>query len=376
MHREDLLLNEGGVDVKVSVRLIVLMVVIALAAAMLAGCGGTNTGGGGGTSSETSKPAEQAKLKTAMVTDIGGLGDKSFNDLSYEGLKKAQTDLGVDIKVLESKEIADYETNITQLANAGYNPIFAVGFLMTDTVSKLSTAFPNVNFGGVDEFFAPNAPKNVVGLNFKEQEGCYLAGIVAAMATTDKTIDPRINDQKVVGFVGGMDVPLIKKFEAGFRAGVKSVDPSVKVVSLYAGNFNDQAKGKELGLSEINQGADVIFAAAGATGEGTFKACQESKKALFIGVDADQFNTIKNSGDTILTSVVKRVDVAVYDTVKASVDGKFPGGENQVFGLKEGGMELAPFHDFDSKVPQKIKDAVDKAKQDIVAGTIVVPEKL
>jgi basic membrane protein A len=348
--------------------LLVLAVALAVVAALLAACAPKQPASSPSSSAEPAKP----KLKTAMVTDIGGLGDKSFNDLSYEGLKKAQSDLGVDIKVLESKEIADYETNITQLANAGYSPIFAVGFLMTDTVSKLSTQFPDANFGGVDEFFQP-APKNVVGLTFKEQEGCYLAGVVAAMATTDKTIDPRINDKKVVGFVGGMDVPLIKKFEAGFRAGVKSVDPSIEVVSLYAGSFNDQAKGKELGLSEINKGADVVFAAAGATGEGTFKACQESKKALFIGVDADQYNTIKNSGDTILTSVVKRVDTAVYETVKDAVDGKFPGGTIKEFGLKEGGMALAPFHDFDSKVPQKIKDAVEKAKTDIVNGTIVVP---
>ncbi len=351
-------------------RSLALVVLLALTVALVAACAPSQP-----PASESAAPPAKAKLKTAMVTDVGGLGDKSFNDLSYEGLKKAQSDLGVEVKVLESKEIADYETNITQLANAGYSPIFAVGFLMTDTVSKVATQFPDTQFGGVDEFFDP-VPKNVVGLNFKEQEGCYLAGIVAAMATTDKSIDPRINDQKVVGFVGGMDVPLIKKFEAGFRAGVKSVDPSIKVVSLYAGSFNDQAKGKELGLSEINQGADVVFAAAGATGEGTFKACQESKKALFIGVDADQYNTIKNSGDTILTSVVKRVDTAVYDTVKQAVDGKFPGGTIAVFGLKEGGMDLAPFHDFDSKVPAKIKDAVDKAKKDIIDGKIVVPETL
>jgi basic membrane protein A and related proteins len=363
-------LDEGEGIVKRS-KSLALVVAAVLVIALVAGCAATPTPSTSGSGGTTAKP----KIKTAMVTDVGGLGDKSFNDLSYAGLQKAKSELGVDVKVLESSQIADYETNLSQLANAGYNPIFAVGFLMTDTVSKLSTAFPNTNFGGVDEFFDP-VPKNVVGLNFKEQEGCYLAGVVAAMATTDKSVDPRINDQKVVGFVGGLDVPLIKKFEAGFKAGVKSVDPSIKVVSLYAGSFADQAKGKELGLSEINQGADVIFAAAGATGEGTFKACQESKKALFIGVDADQFNTIKNSGDTILTSVVKRVDTAVFDTVKQAVDGKFPGGTIAVFGLKEGGMDLAPFHDFEAKVPQKIKDAVAKAKADIIAGTIVVPDKL
>lgn len=343
-----------------------LVIVIAMTAMVLAGCssGGTSTTG-------TTTTPTAPKLKAAMVTDVGGLGDKSFNDLSWAGLQKAQTDLGVQVKVLESKQIADYESNLTQLAGAGYSPIFAVGFLMTDAVTKIATQTPNVNFGGIDIFFT-NPPKNVVGLNFKEQEAGYLAGIVAGLSTK-ATFDSRLNSQNVIGFVGGMPIPPVQRYEAGFVAGAKSVNPTVKVISLYAGKFDDQAKGKELGLSAISSGADVVFAAAGQTGIGTFNACKESKKALFIGVDTDQFLTLTNPGDTILTSAVKRIDTAVFSVVKQTVDGAFPGGQNLEFGLKDDGVGIAPYHDFDSKVPQTIKDAVTKAIADIKAGTITVP---
>jgi len=315
--------------------------------------------------------AEEPALKAAMVTDVGGLGDKSFNDLAYEGLKRAESELGVEIEVLESAEITDYETNIDSLANAGFSPIFAVGFLMTDTVVKMAPQYPDTLFGGVDEFFETPIP-NAVGLNFKEEEGSYLAGVVAGMATVDK-FDTRLNDKNVIGFVGGMDTPLIRKFEAGYAAGAKAVNPDVQVIALYTGSFTDQAKGKELGLSLIEQGADVIYAAAGACGTGTIQACQE-KGALFIGVDADQYLTVPGSGDVMLTSMMKRVDNAVYMTIESVINGEFAGGTNQVFGLKEGGVELAPYHDFESKVPQAIKDAVQKATDDIVGGSITVPE--
>lgn len=357
------------VDIRIR-KVLALLLAVAMLGALVAGCSSKS---GSGTSSGGTTETPKTTVKAAMVTDVGGLGDKSFNDLSYEGLKKAETDLGVEIKVLESKEITDYESNIDQLATAGYSPIFAVGFLMTDTVSKMSTAYPDTEFAGVDEFFDP-VPANVVGLTFKEQEGSYLAGVVAGLATKE-TFDSKLNPENVIGFVGGMDVPLIKKFEAGFIAGAKSVNPDVKVISLYAGNFTDQAKGKELGYSLIEQKADVIYAAAGAVGLGTIEACKE-KGALFIGVDADQFETVPGSGSVMLTSMMKRVDVAVYNTVKDSVDGAFPGGTIKEFGLKEGGVDLAPYHDFESKVPQTIKDAVEKARTGIIDGTITVPTTL
>ncbi len=346
-------------------KLLVLMLALVMIGSLVVGCQNKPA-------EDTSKSeAPKTDVKAAMVTDVGGLGDKSFNDLSYAGLQRAEKELGVKIEVLESKEQTDYENNITQLANSGYNPIFAVGFLMTDTVIKLAPQYPDINFGGIDIFFdKPDA--NVLGLNFKEQEAAYLAGVVAGMMTTKTDLDPRINDKKVVGFVGGMEIPAVQRFKIGFEAGVKSVDPAIEVKSVYTGTFTDQQKGAEAAKAMIESGADVIFAAAGQTGNGSFSACQDNK-ALFIGVDADQYNTLDNPGDTIVTSAVKRVDNAVFDTVKAAVDGNLKGGENKVFGLAEDGVGLAPWHDWDSKMPQDIKDAVDKATADIKSGAVTVP---
>ncbi len=343
--------------------LLVALLVVALALPFGAGCA----------PKEAEKPVEEPKksdVKAAMVTDIGGLGDKSFNDLSYAGLERAKADFGVEIEVIESKDPTDYESNIDQLVNAGFNPIFAVGFLMQDVVGKVAPTYADVGFGGIDQFFDP-VPANVAGILFKEQEAAYLAGVVAGLATKDKTLDSRINDKNVVGFVGGMDIPPVERFEVGFVEGVKAVNPDAKVIILYANKFDDQAKGKELALSMIDQGADVVFAAAGQTGLGSIKACQE-KGALFIGVDADQYETVPGSGDVMLTSAVKRVDNAVYDIVRLAVEGSFPGGTLKTYGLAEDGVGLAPWHDFESKVPQAIKDAVAKATADIKAGTVVV----
>jgi basic membrane protein A len=306
-----------------------------------------------------------------MVTDIGGLGDKSFNDLSYAGLQKAEKDLGVEIKAVSSKAMTDYDSNIAQLANAKFNVVFCVGFLMTDAISKAATDFPSVNFAGIDIYNGGPKP-NQVGLSFKEQEAGYLAGVVAGLLTKDTAADPRVNADNVIGFVGGMPIPPVKKFEAGFIAGAKSVNPSVKVISLYSGSFTDQAKGKELGLSLISQKADVVFAAAGQSGIGAYQACKE-KNALFIGVDSDQYLTLPTPGDTIVTSAMKNVDVAVFETIKAAQAGAFKSGD-QLFGMKEGGVGLAPWHEFEGKVSQAIKDAVEKAKKDIIDGTVVVPE--
>jgi len=350
-------------------KLVALLLAAALVASLAVGCASPEP-------VEPEAPAPSAApttdVKAAMVTDVGGLGDKSFNDLSYAGLQRAESELGVEIQVLESKEPTDYESNINQLATAGFDPIFAVGFLMTDTVTKVAPQFTDVTFGGIDIFFDP-AASNVIGLNFKEQEAAYLAGVLAAQMTTLTDLDPRINDQKVLGFVGGMEIPAVQRFEAGFVAGAKSVDPAIEVKSVYSGSFTDQQKGIEAGKALIEQGADIIFAAAGSTGNGTATACKDNK-ALFVGVDADQFETIDGIGDTILTSAVKRVDNAVFQTVKAAVDGTVTGGENKVFGLAEDGVGLAPYHDWDGKIPADVKAAVDKAKTDIVAGTITVPE--
>jgi basic membrane protein A len=344
-----------------------IVLAVALVGAMIVGCSG------GSTSTTGSTTAPTTTVKAAMVTDIGGLGDKSFNDLSAAGLAKAEKDLGVSTKVVESKAPTDYESNLTQLASAGYNPIFAVGFLMTDTVTKVSTATPDVIFGGIDEFFDPTIP-NVVGITFKEAEAGYLAGVLAGSLTSQPTVDPRINDKLILGFVGGMEIPPVQAYQAGFIAGAKKANPAVEVKSIYTGSFTDQAKGKEAGSALIGQGADIVFAAAGQTGLGTAQACKDGN-ALFIGVDSDQFLTIPAIGDTIITSAVKKIDVAVFETIKKAVDGTLKGGINEALGIKEDAVGLAPYHDWDSKVPAATKKAVDDAKAEIVAGTVTVPSK-
>ncbi len=343
-----------------------LLVVLSLAAVVFVGCTPAKT-------ATPSTPAAPPKMKFGMVTDIGGLGDKSFNDAAYSGLLKAQKDLGVDIKAISSKAMTDYDSNIAQLANAKFSAVVCVGFLMADAMSKAATAFPDVKFIGQDIFVADGSSPNMLGVQFKEQEAGYLAGVVAGMVTKDATFDPRVNADNVIGFVGGMPIPPVQRYEAGFIAGAKSVNPTVKIISLYAGSFEDQAKGKELALSAISQKADVVFAAAGQTGLGSIKACQE-KKALFIGVDVDQFLAVPGTGDVMLTSAMKGMTVAIADSLKAVKDGTFKGGMSKVYGLKENGVELAPWHDFESKIPQTVKDAVGKAKAAIIDGSVVVPE--
>ena len=350
------------------VRYAAVVLAVAMIGALVAGC----SSGSSGESTDTG--TDKTAIKAAMVTDIGGLGDKSFNDLANQGLERAKSELGVEMKVLESKAPTDYESNLTQLANAGYNPIFAVGFLMTDTVSKVSTSTPDVIYGGIDEFFDPTIP-NVIGLNFKEQEAGYLAGYLAGLLTTMPEVDPRINDKPILGFVGGMEIPPVQKFQAGFVAGAKKANPAVEVKSIYTGSFTDQQKGYEAGKALIEQGADIVFAAAGQTGLGTAKACQENK-ALFIGVDADQYLTIPGIGDTIVTSAIKKVDNAVFQTVKNAVDGKLEGDQNVLFGIAEDGVGLAPYHDWDSKIPADVKSKVDAAQQEVVDGTYTVPDSV
>ena len=348
------------------VKYMAAVLAVGLAGALVVGCSSGTTSDSGST---TDKP--ETTVKAAMVTDIGGLGDKSFNDLSAAGLEKASKDLGVEIKVVESKAPTDYESNLTQLANAGYSPIFAVGFLMTDTVVKVAPTTPDVIYGGIDEFFEPTIP-NVIGITFKENEAGYLAGVLAGSLTSQTSVDPRINDKLILGFVGGMEIPPVQAYQKGFEAGAKSVNPAIEVKSIYTGSFTDQAKGKEAGSALIGQGADIVFAAAGQTGLGTAAACKDGN-ALFIGVDSDQFLTIPAIGDTIITSAIKKIDVAVFETIKKAVDGTLKGGVNEALGLKEDAVGLAPYHDWDSKVPAETKALVDKAAVGIADGTITVP---
>jgi basic membrane protein A and related proteins len=342
-------------------RIIVITLALALAAV---GCGGS--GGGGGSQGG-------ADVRPGLVLDVGGLGDQGFNDSAYAGFKRAEKDLDVKGDFLESTAPTDYADNLTQLAENGFDPVIAVGFLMTEDLTQVSKQFPDTQFAIVDSVV--DTP-NTMDLVFREQEGSYLAGIVAGLMTQEKT-EYTNPDDKVVGFLGGQEGPLIGKFQAGYEAGVESVCPDCKVLVKYAGAtpdaFNDPAKGKEISLQQINQGADIIYHAAGNTGAGLFDAAKQ-EKIFAIGVDLDQAKLFPD--DPILTSVVKRVDNAVYQTIDSLTksNGK-PKGEIVDSGLKENGISLAPYGRFDKDVPQSVKDEVAKAKKGIIDGDIKVPTK-
>ena len=342
------------------------MMILALAMALTAvGCGGSGGGGGG------SEGGSSSDTRPGLVLDVGGLGDQGFNDSAYAGLKRAEKDFGVKGDFLESTAPTDYRDNLTQLAENGFNPVIAVGFLMTEDLTRVSKQFPDTQFAIVDSVVET---PNTIDLVFREQEGSYLAGIVAGLMTQEKTAYTNPDD-KVVGFLGGQTGPLIGKFEAGYVAGVESVCPDCEVLVKYAGAspdaFNDPAKGKEISLQQIDQGADVIYHAAGNTGTGLFDAANQ-EKIFAIGVDLDQAKLFPK--DPILTSVVKRVDNAVYQTIDDVSKGEKPKGTTVDRGLKEKGISLAPFGRFDKDVPQKVKDEVDTARNDIIAGDIKVPD--
>lgn len=299
-----------------------------------------------------------------LVFDIGGRGDKSFNDSAYQGLERARNELGVTFTTLETSEGSDREAQLRQLATGDSKVVFGVGFLFTDDVRALARELPNQKFACVD--YTVNAgdtlPANLVALKFREEEGSFLVGALAGlMSKTGK-----------VGFVGGMEIPLIRKFQAGFTAGVKAVNPRAQVLVKYAGNtgaaFKDPTKGKELALSEYQAGADIIFHAAGSTGLGVFEAARELKK-LAIGVDSDQYD---EAPGVVLTSMVKRVDTAVFDTIRDLQAGQWRGGVRE-FGLADSGVTWVYDARNKAQIPDAVKARVDALQAEIIAGRIKVP---
>jgi basic membrane protein A len=301
-----------------------------------------------------------------LVFDIGGRGDKSFNDAAYAGLERAQRELGITFTTLETNEGSDREAQLRQLAASDARLVFGVGFLFTDDIKALAREFPERKFACVDYTVTPgdSLPPNLVALKFREEEGSFLVGALAGLLTkTGK-----------VGFVGGMEIPLIRKFQAGYVAGVKAVNPRAQVLVKYAGTtgnaFRDPTKGKELALAEYQAGADIIFHASGSTGLGVFEAARELGK-LAIGVDSDQHDEAPGA---ILTSMVKRVDTAVFETIRELKAGRWSGGVRD-FGLAEGGVTWV--HDDRNRalVPDAVKARVDSLQAAIVAGALRVPSE-
>ena len=343
-----------------------LLAVAASAALALTACGGSNstssstTTGGAGASGSSA-----AKLKVGMAYDIGGRGDKSFNDSAATGLDKAKTELGVDIKELsatQGESDADKEARLRLLAQGGYNPVIAVGFLYATALKKVAAQFPKTTFAIIDS--SVEGATNVTGLTFAENEGSFLVGAAAALKT--KTGN--------VGYIGGCLIPLLQKFEAGFTAGAKAVKPDIKVQVKYLSNpptckgFNDTAAGTEAANGIYDGGADIIFAAAGGSGTGVFQAAK-AKNKLAIGVDSDQYQSASpDLQPVIMTSMLKRVDVAVYDFIKSAQSGT-PLTGVQVFDLKKDGVGYATSG---GKVDD-IKSKLDDYKQQIISGKIKVP---
>jgi basic membrane protein A len=309
-------------------------------------------------------PTPAGTLKVGLVFDVGGRGDRSFNDAAYAGLERAQRELGVPFSTLDTGEGADRKAQMLQLAEGGSHLVFGVGFLFSDDIYGLAQEFPNVRFACVDYTVkeGQTLPPNLVALRFKEEEGSFLVGALAALLTkTGK-----------VGFVGGMEIPLIKKFEAGYRAGVRAAGPKVGVIVKYAGTtgaaFKDPTKGKELGLAEYNQGADIIYHASGSTGLGVFEAARE-KGRLAIGVDSDQY---AEAPGFILTSMVKHLEASIFDTIKDSQEGRWQGGVRE-FGLRENGVGWVYDERNKALIPDGVKAKVDSLRAEIIAGRIVVP---
>jgi basic membrane protein A len=322
------------------------------------GCGGDDDDSTGDTGAANSQSTpEKPAIKVGLVTDIGGLNDRSFNQLANEGLERAKSELGVEGRVLTSKSDADYVPNLSTLAQQKYDLVIGVGFLMSDAMNTVATKFPDTNFAIIDfsQAALKDKPANVRGLLFSEQEAGYLAGYLAALVVKDKGGD------MVISSVGGQKIPPVDHYIAGYQAGAKKVLPKIKTLNDYSQDFVDQAKCKEIALNHIAEGAQVVFQVAGQCGLGALDAAKE-KGVLGIGVDADQGYL----GDHILTSAQKKVDVSVFETAKAAQDGSFKGGEDQIFDLKSDGVGLGKLN----ADGQKFADKIEEIKQQIIGGEI------
>ncbi|HMB17708.1 MAG TPA: BMP family ABC transporter substrate-binding protein [Gaiellaceae bacterium] len=324
---------------------------------LLAGCGGDD----GNKAGETTG-ASGSDVRVALNTDVGQLNDRGFNQLAYEGLKRAGKKLGIKTRVVESNSAADYVPNYSALARQGFDLIIGVGFAQGDAIDTAATMFPNTKFAivDVDQSSLKHAPSNVIGLLFKEQEVGYLAGVLAGLSAK--------GSKPVIGSVGGYKEPPVDRFIAGYQSGAKWAKPNIKTLNSYSSDWDDQAKCKELALSEIARGASVVFQVAGECGLGALSATKQ-QKVWGIGVDADQ----SFLGPHILTSALKRVDEAVFETIKSVVDGNWKGGRNLTFGLADDGVGLGTIS---RKVPQKDLERLDQAKKQIRDHEIEVPTTL
>jgi basic membrane protein A len=296
-------------------------------------------------------------LKIAMVTDVGGVNDQSFNQSAWEGLQKAKKDLGVKASYQESKQDADYQANLETLYDGGNDLIWGIGFKMADAVLKAAKQNPKQKYAIIDYSYGDKTPANVVGVMFKAEEGAFLTGYIAA----------KMSKTNSIGFIGGMSVPIIHAFQYGFKAGAKFANKKINILEQYSESFTDAAKGKAIANQMISKNADVVFHAAGAVGDGVIEAAKEKNK-MAIGVDRDQnYLAPKN----VITSSMKRVDNAIFEVVKDLKAGKFQGGTTVNYGLKDGAVDIAPTTS--KMIPAELLKEVTELKKKIAEGKIKIP---
>ena len=360
-------------------KLYILMSVVLSASMLLAGCGAP--------AAVAPTASTGPSFSAGIVTDTGGIDDKSFNALSWKGVQDAMSQLKVGGKYIESKQQSDYAKNIQQFLDEKANLIVTVGFLMGVDTATAAKANPKTDFAIVDYTYpdcfgtavegkdcgSKSDMPNVRGLNFQTDQAAFLAGYLAAgMTKTGK-----------VGTFGGLKIPTVTIFEKGFEAGVMYYDKknsksvallgwnTAKDDGLFTNNFTSTDDGNKFAQTLQQEGADIIMPVAGGVGLGSAAYCQSSKTCLIIGVDADWFNTAPEYQSIELTSVQKKVDVAVFKTIQDTMAGKFTGG-TVTYALKDGGVDLAPYHNFDSQVPDTLKADIAQAKADLISGAITV----
>jgi basic membrane protein A and related proteins len=340
--------------------LLLMFAAVALATGAVA-CGGDDDGGGEGEDS----------ISVGLVTDTGGVDDRGFNEFSINGLERAEEELGVEKRIYISQSADDYLPNLTAAAEDGHDLIIAVGFLLAPATIETATKFPDQSFAGVDHFYGKAgeedcekagtcAVPNALGMQYPSEESGYLAGVVAALMTKSNTVST----------VGGIKIPPVDNWIAGYRQGIKDTKPSVKHLNAYSDDFEDLAKCKEIALDQIEQGSDVVFQVAGKCGLGALDAACE-RNVMAIGVDVDQ----NDQGPCVITSALKPLEESVFDLIETFQNGDFQGNTNAFYGVAD--LEDARLlADFQGDVPQNVRDAVEEAQQKLKDGTIDPPATL
>ncbi len=351
----------------------------------LAGCtGGPEDDGGNGAGDDGSGDDSAsddgddgtAETNVGMVYALGGLGDESFNDAAQRGIIDAAEEFNVsydESQPADAGEFSQFQRLYAESTDPDYDLVSCIGFAQLDALSEVAPDFPEQSFMLVDDNL--DEP-NVASYEFKEEEGSFLVGALAALLSSrsfSAGAGETASDSTNVGFVGGVDAPLIRRFQAGYEAGVDYVSDDIDVITSYVGDFADSSGGQEAALSMYESGADVVYHAAGGSGVGVFQAAQDQGR-FAIGVDSDQSLTEPDFADVILASMVKRVDSAVYESVENVVNDEFQGGSQVELGLEDEGVSCVYGDGIGDEIPEEVKTEIDEIRDGIIAGDIVVPD--